>query len=180
MIFIKRETEPHELTIGREKYPAIYNFAAIKAQEDITKCSHVLTTTRLVNGVYTSADIVGISYGMLTAAGVECKPDDIANSIRFNEENELVLQFLNIMNDQMPEQDEAEPKKRRRGSGDGDVNWYEMLYVARKVLGWSPAEFFEATPRMYYNMLDVALKIENPKRKIIKRVRTAEDVRNMP
>ena len=111
MKFIKRETEPHTLTIGGNEYPAIYNFAAIKAQEDITECSHVVTTTRMVNGVHTSKDIIGITYGMLSAAGVECKPDDIAKSIKFNEENELVRQLLNIMSDQMPERDEdAEPK----------------------------------------------------------------------
>lgn len=121
MKFVKRETEPHTLTIGGNEYPAIYNFAAIKAQEDITECSHVMTTTRMINGIYTSKDIIGIAYGMLSAAGVDCKPDDIANSIKFNEENELVRQLLNIMSDQMPERDEDEESKNAEGAAETET-----------------------------------------------------------
>lgn len=55
-----------------------------------------------------------------------------------------------------------------------------MIYVAHKVLGWSTDEFFSATPRMFYNMLDAAANIETPKIKRKKRVRTADDMKNMP
>lgn len=121
MKFIKRETEPHKLTICGNEYPAIYNFAAIKAQEDITECSHVITTTRMVNGLQTSKDIIGITYGILSAAGVECKPDDIANSIKINDETSLVKQLLNIMSDQMPERDEDEDPKNAEGAAETET-----------------------------------------------------------
>lgn len=60
------------------------------------------------------------------------------------------------------------------------MNWYELLYVAHRVLGWSRDEFFSATPRMFYNMLEVASEVETPAKKKRKRVRTADDMRNMP
>lgn len=114
MKFIKRETEPHKLKINGNEYPAIYNFAAIKAQEDVTECSHVITTSRIVNGVHTSPDIVGVVYGMLSAAGVECSPDDIAGSIHISDENALISQILKIMIDQMPEKDEDDDSKNAK------------------------------------------------------------------
>lgn len=110
MQFIKRAIEPQFITIAGNKYPAIYNFKAIQNQEDVSGISHVITTTRISQHIPTAMDIVSVLYGMLTAAGVETTPEDVAEGIVLSDEESIVNQIIDIMNNQMPEASEGESK----------------------------------------------------------------------
>lgn len=114
MQFIKRATEPKFITIAGNKYPAIYNFKAIQNQEDVSGISHVITTTRISQNIPTAMDIVSVLYGMLTAAGVETTPDDVAEGVLLSDEKSIVDQIIDIMNNQMPEVPEGETKNVSR------------------------------------------------------------------
>lgn len=116
MQFIKRETEPHKIKIGGNEYPAIYNFKAIKEQENYTGYAHTITTTRIAQNVFTAKDIIGVIYGMLKAGGVECTPDDIAESITLDDETELLGALVDIMNSQMPPVSEEDTSKNVAGA----------------------------------------------------------------
>lgn len=114
MQFIKRAIEPQFITIAGNKYPAIYNFKAIQNQEDVSGISHVITTTRISQNVPTAIDIVSVVYGMLTAAGVETTPDDVAEGILLTDEQSIVEQIVEIMSNQMPENSGETPKNATR------------------------------------------------------------------
>lgn len=114
MQFIKRAIEPQFITIAGNKYPAIYNFKAIQNQEDVSGISHVITTTRISQNLPTAIDIVSVVYGMLTAAGVETTPDDVAEGILLTDEQSIVEQIVEIMSNQMPENSGETPKNATR------------------------------------------------------------------
>lgn len=114
MQFIKRAIEPKYITIAGNKYPAIYNFKAIQNQEDVSGISHVITTTRISQNLPTAIDIVSVVYGMLTAAGVETTPDDVAEGILLTDEQSIVEQIVEIMSNQMPENSGETPKNATR------------------------------------------------------------------
>lgn len=117
MQFIKREIEPQKIKIGGHEYPAIYSFKAIKEQENYTGYAHTITTTRIATNTFTAKDLIGVLFGMLTAAGVECTPDDIAETITLDDETELIGRVVDIMNSQMaPTTAETAPKNAERAT----------------------------------------------------------------
>jgi hypothetical protein len=123
MNFIRRETQPQNITINGVEYPAIWNFNAIAKMEDHSGFMHLFTMLRFKDGKFFEVkEFIGALYGMLSAAGVVCVDESgkdvlaaaIEQSIKPSDEVEIYKQLNEIIKLQGDQPRENQPKNALR------------------------------------------------------------------
>ena len=125
MNFIRRETQPQNITINGVDYPAIWNFNAIAKMEDYSGFMHLFTMSRAKDGKFFEVkEFIGALYGMLSAAGVVCVDetgkdvlsDALIQSIKPSEEEAITKQVKRIIELQGDQPKEDDRKNAARSA----------------------------------------------------------------
>jgi hypothetical protein len=113
MQLILKEIEAQEIVIRGEKFPAIFSHKAIALCEDYTDVSYMLTLARLKMDMLTGREIIGLIYGVLTAAGVECSTENLEVALTKQDEDEILPQIKKLIEHQNIPEDEGKTKNAR-------------------------------------------------------------------
>jgi hypothetical protein len=100
--FIRREIEPIEIKIAGEKYPAILSYRALALCEEVTNTSHLITLARFLVDNASAMDVIGLLYGVLSAADTELEVDveDLKDSLPVSEWALISSELKRLINQQ--------------------------------------------------------------------------------
>ena len=99
--FIRREIEPIEIKIAGEKYPAILSYRALALCEEVTNTSHLITLARFLVDNASAMDVIGLLYGVLSAADTELVDvEDLKDSLPVSEWALISPQLKRLINQQ--------------------------------------------------------------------------------
>ena len=122
--FIRREIEPIEIKIAGETYPAILSYRALALCEEITDTSHLTTFARFLLDRPSAMDVVGLLYGVLKAADVELKVEDLQDGLSPAEWAHIPTELKRLIEQQgvsLDDDDEGDSKNANAPAMEGQI-----------------------------------------------------------